>query len=120
MSSPQQVRTTIASSSAPFIITASNLRAARGKAKKQPRAKLLSPLSSNCARKKTILSLRASSSPFNSVNLFNSFNALSTFLNQRQKLLVGVIHLRPLPGSPHWQGDLEKVITAAVADAHAY
>lgn len=40
--------------------------------------------------------------------------------NQRQKLLLGVIHLRPLPGSPHSQGDLEKVITAAVADALSY
>lgn len=31
-----------------------------------------------------------------------------------------MIHLRPLPGSPRWQGDLEKVIAAAIADAHAY
>jgi membrane complex biogenesis BtpA family protein len=28
--------------------------------------------------------------------------------------------LRPLPGSPRWQGDLDKVIAAAVADAEAY
>jgi membrane complex biogenesis BtpA family protein len=28
--------------------------------------------------------------------------------------------LRPLPGSPRWQGDLEKVFAAAVADAEAY
>jgi membrane complex biogenesis BtpA family protein len=28
--------------------------------------------------------------------------------------------LRPLPGSPRWQGDLEKVIALAVADAEAY
>jgi uncharacterized protein len=34
--------------------------------------------------------------------------------------LIGVIHLRPLPGSPRWQGDLEKVIATAVADAHSY
>jgi uncharacterized protein len=34
--------------------------------------------------------------------------------------LIGVIHLRPLPGSPRWQGNLEKVIATAVADARAY
>jgi uncharacterized protein len=36
------------------------------------------------------------------------------------KLLFGVVHLQPLPGSPRWQGDLESVITAAVNDARAY
>jgi uncharacterized protein len=34
--------------------------------------------------------------------------------------LIGVIHLKPLPGSPRWQGNLEKVIAAAVTDARAY
>jgi membrane complex biogenesis BtpA family protein len=38
----------------------------------------------------------------------------------RQKLLLGVVHLRPLPGAPRWQGDLDAVLTAAVADARAY
>jgi membrane complex biogenesis BtpA family protein len=28
--------------------------------------------------------------------------------------------LRPLPGSPRWQGDLEKILALAVADAKAY
>ena len=28
--------------------------------------------------------------------------------------------MHPLPGSPRWQGNLEKVIASAVADAHAY
>jgi membrane complex biogenesis BtpA family protein len=31
--------------------------------------------------------------------------------------LIGVIHLRPLPGSPRWSGDLHAVIDAAVRDA---
>src|SRR5689334_17010636 len=43
------------------------------------------------------------------VNLFN-----------RRPLLIGVVHLRPLPGSPRWQGDLEKLLRSAVADAQAY
>ena len=41
-------------------------------------------------------------------------------LNLRPKLLIGVVHLRPLPGSPRWRGDLEAVIQAAVEDARAY
>lgn len=32
---------------------------------------------------------------------------------------VGMIHLHPLPGSPRWSGDMESVITAALADAEA-
>jgi membrane complex biogenesis BtpA family protein len=32
---------------------------------------------------------------------------------------VGMIHLQPLPGSPGWQGDMEPVIQAALADAEA-
>lgn len=35
-------------------------------------------------------------------------------------MLIGVVHLHPLPGSPRWQGDVEKVIAGAVADAQAY
>jgi membrane complex biogenesis BtpA family protein len=36
------------------------------------------------------------------------------------KVLIGVIHLRPLPGAPRWRGDLDAVIEAAVRDARAY
>ena len=36
------------------------------------------------------------------------------------KLLIGVVHLRPLPGSPRWGGRLTEVIQLAVADAVAY
>lgn len=37
-----------------------------------------------------------------------------------RKLLIGVVHLRPLPGSPRWRGDMNAVIDFAVADARAY
>lgn len=33
--------------------------------------------------------------------------------------VVGVVHLLPLPGSPRWGGDLQKVLDRAVADAKA-
>ena len=59
------------------------------------------------------LNRRANSCPF---ELINSFNTLSALFNKRQKFLIGVVHLGPLPGSPRWQDDLEKVIAAAVAD----
>ena len=36
------------------------------------------------------------------------------------KALIGVVHLRPLPGSPRWKGDLERIIECAEADARAY
>ena len=35
-------------------------------------------------------------------------------------MLIGVVHLKPLPGSPRWQGGLERVIQFAVDDARAY
>jgi len=34
--------------------------------------------------------------------------------------LVGVVHLKPLPGSPRWGGSMAAVIHSAVADALAY
>lgn len=36
------------------------------------------------------------------------------------RLLIGVVHLKPLPGSPRWQGSLQAVLDFAVADARAY
>jgi membrane complex biogenesis BtpA family protein len=36
------------------------------------------------------------------------------------KVLIGVVHLSPLPGSPRWQGRLDDVIKRAVTDARAY
>jgi membrane complex biogenesis BtpA family protein len=41
-------------------------------------------------------------------------------LRPGKKLLFGVIHLQPLPGSPRWNGNMEEVLTKAVADAKAY
>ncbi len=35
------------------------------------------------------------------------------------RLLIGVIHLAPLPGSPHFGGSLDRIVRAAVADAQA-
>jgi membrane complex biogenesis BtpA family protein len=36
------------------------------------------------------------------------------------KLLIGVVHLQPLPGSPRFAGSLESILDLAVADARAY
>jgi hypothetical protein len=38
----------------------------------------------------------------------------------RHKVLIGVVHLRPLPGSPRWRGDMESLVAFAVNDARAY
>jgi membrane complex biogenesis BtpA family protein len=51
------------------------------------------------------------------------FRILPTMTNlfaRAPKLLIGVIHLRPLPGAPRWKGRFGGVIDAAVADARAY
>ncbi len=45
---------------------------------------------------------------------------MRNLLEQFAKPLIGVVHLRPLPGSPRWAGDFEAVIEAAVRDARAY
>jgi len=36
-----------------------------------------------------------------------------------RKLLIAVVHLKPLPGSPRWGGDLDQVVQLAVNDAVA-
>lgn len=36
------------------------------------------------------------------------------------KILIGVVHLQPLPGAPRWKGNIEKVVERAIADARAY
>ena len=41
-------------------------------------------------------------------------------LSSKHKLLIGVVHLKPLPGSPRWGGSMDEVIKAAKADALAY
>ena len=45
---------------------------------------------------------------------------MKQLLKGKRKLLVGVVHLRPLCGSPSWDGDFGKVLKLAVADAVAY
>jgi uncharacterized protein len=45
---------------------------------------------------------------------------VKTVLEKNRKTLIGVVHLRPLPGSPRWRGEMEAVIEAAVKDARAY
>src|SRR5438445_6760128 len=42
------------------------------------------------------------------------------FFPKRAKLLIGVVHLKPLPGSPRWRGDFAPVLKSAMADARAY
>jgi membrane complex biogenesis BtpA family protein len=37
-----------------------------------------------------------------------------------KKILIGVVHLPPLPGAPRWGGALSDVIRSAVNDARAY
>lgn len=37
-----------------------------------------------------------------------------------QKLLIGVVHLLPLPGSPRYGADIDRIIEHAVNDARAY
>lgn len=41
-------------------------------------------------------------------------------LDSNHKLLLGVVHLRPLPGAPRWEGNLQAVLDRAIADARAY
>jgi membrane complex biogenesis BtpA family protein len=45
---------------------------------------------------------------------------MKSLFTAHRKVFVGVVHLRPLPGSPRWGRDLETVIEFAVNDARAY
>ena len=45
---------------------------------------------------------------------------MKTLFARHRKILIGVVHLQPLPGSPRWRGDMESVIEFAVNDARAY
>ncbi len=40
--------------------------------------------------------------------------------HSRSKALIGVVHLKPLPGSPRWDGDFKAVLDSAAKDARAY
>jgi membrane complex biogenesis BtpA family protein len=45
---------------------------------------------------------------------------MKTLFQRHHKVLIGVVHLGPLPGSPRWRGNLESLIELAVNDARAY
>src|ERR1017187_10935389 len=45
---------------------------------------------------------------------------MSAPFRPNRKLVIGVIHLQPLPGSPKWGGSLKSVIDYALADTRAY
>ena len=45
---------------------------------------------------------------------------MKSLFGTHHKVLIGVVHLRPLPGSPRWRGDMESVVEFAVNDARAY
>jgi membrane complex biogenesis BtpA family protein len=45
---------------------------------------------------------------------------MSALFRSRRKSVIGVVHLKPLPGSPRWRGNLKAVIDFALADARAY
>lgn len=45
---------------------------------------------------------------------------MNSLFKTARKLLIGVVHLKPLPGSPRFAGSLRNVIEFAIADAHAY
>jgi membrane complex biogenesis BtpA family protein len=45
---------------------------------------------------------------------------MNSLFTTNRKILIGVVHLLPLPGSPRWQGNLEKLIEFAVNDADSY
>jgi membrane complex biogenesis BtpA family protein len=44
----------------------------------------------------------------------------SPLFGRSAKSLIGVIHLRPLPGSPRWNGDFGALVASARLDAAAY
>lgn len=45
---------------------------------------------------------------------------MKTIFSSKKSALIGVVHLKPLPGSPRWGGNLKSLIDFAVADARAY
>ena len=45
---------------------------------------------------------------------------MKTLFESNRKALIGVVHLRPLPGAPRWRGGLEMITRQAVNDARAY
>ncbi|HAO96261.1 MAG TPA: hypothetical protein DCQ96_09375, partial [Verrucomicrobiales bacterium] len=44
---------------------------------------------------------------------------MNQMLHWQDKPLIGVVHLKPLPGAPRFEGSMNEVCAAAVADAQA-
>src|SRR5437879_10976689 len=40
-------------------------------------------------------------------------------ISRAVRRLIGMVHLPPLPGSPRWDGSMERAIAVALADARA-
>jgi predicted TIM-barrel enzyme len=47
-------------------------------------------------------------------------NALKVLFGRPNGVLIGVVHLLPLPGSPDFAGGVESIYARALADARAY
>lgn len=45
---------------------------------------------------------------------------MKTIFDLHPKLFVGVVHLKPLPGSPRFHGTIDNIINNAIVDATAY
>ena len=45
---------------------------------------------------------------------------MSVLFRPHHPIIIGVVHLKPLPGSPKWDRNLKLVIDQALADARAY
>lgn len=45
---------------------------------------------------------------------------MTSIFKTARKLLIGVVHLKPLPGAPRFDGSLRDVIDFAIADARTY
>jgi len=45
---------------------------------------------------------------------------MKSLFSSGRKILIGVVHLKPLPGAPRWNGNLKALLDFAVADARAY
>jgi uncharacterized protein len=45
---------------------------------------------------------------------------MKSLFGTHRKILIGVVHLQPLPGSPRWRGDINALIAFAVNDARGY
>ncbi len=45
---------------------------------------------------------------------------MNSLFERTARLLIGVVHLQPLPGAPRWNGDFRNTLRRAIQDARAY